>query len=355
MVRWFRKNVFILSLGCLALVIGLGSYYYIGTLLAQPASAGKEPQEVEENEDQDQTGETQATERCPLDGAPLEYLPERRPLAVMIDNAPQARPQSGLNKADVVIEAPAEGGVTRFMAVFYHGEAEEIGPVRSARPYFIDRARDYGAIYVHAGWSPQAKAYLEKGTVPYINEFRYGSWFYRSSRRSAPHNLYSNTEKLWSLAEKVKIKQAGELQVISLLAEQESPTGGGAQTLVIYYPQKDSKVRYEFDAVSGKYRRFQGDEPQNDNLTGDRLEAANVIVQYVPQVIVDGVGRLEMKMLGEGEARVYTNGQARDARWSKKGLDQPTTFVDAQGEPIPLKPGQTWIQVVATGTRVENW
>ncbi|MHB1418938.1 MAG: DUF3048 domain-containing protein [Bacillota bacterium] len=355
MKRWLHKNVFILSLGVLALVIGLGSYYYINTLLAQPVSTGQEAQQAQENEGSNQNQEVQAAIRCPLDGEALEFLPERKPLAVVVDNAPQARPQSGLSMADVVIEAPAEGGVTRFMAVFYHGETEEIGPIRSARPYFIDRARDYGAIFVHAGWSPQAKEYLEKGKIPYINEFRYGKWFYRSSQRSAPHNLYSSTEKLWNLAEKIKYNKLQELPTITLLNQRDLTPGSGARTIMIYYAQKDSKVRYEFQEGSGKYIRFQGDQPQVDKLTGDQLTATNVIVQFVPQGIIDGIGRLEMSMVGDGEGRVYTNGQAIDGRWVKKGLDEPTLFFDAHGEVIPLAPGQTWIQVVPSGTRVENW
>lgn len=288
---------------------------------------------------------------CPLDQAEIASEPESPPLLVSIDNLAAARPQSGLEQADIVYEIPAEGGVSRFLALYYHGTAGEIGPVRSARPYFVDIAREYEAVFVHAGGSQDALDYLDQGVINSINEFSHGKYFWRDKSRKMPHNLYTSSENLAGVLEEKGWNHRVEITPLKFNDNKSAiSVGVAADSVEIDYPSAHDIYRY--DGEKGLYLRFIKDEPHCDRNTGDQLSAANIIVQYVTSQVLDNEGRLAIDMTGEGKAMFFTKGQVLEGKWERPDLDSRTMFCNSDGEEWFLSPGQTWIQVVDQNVKV---
>ncbi|WP_366924136.1 DUF3048 domain-containing protein [Metallumcola ferriviriculae] len=364
MMQWLKKYQLYIALFVLALGAGWGAYRYIDSTLQVPV-----PQ-VGVNVDEKQNDMTDVVEpeqpievdegdanklRCPLDGAVLMDLTDKRPLAVMIDNSPAARPPLGIDKADLVYEALVEGGITRLMAVFYHDKAAEVGPIRSARPYFVQLAQDTKSVYVHAGQSPQAATMFKEKGIAHLNEIPITRGFWRVTDRVRPHNLLSSTDKLHNLAEDYNLEKSIEVPAFPFYNKQpELPeTLRNSDEIIIYYPQQFSQVRYVYHEDSGEYLRFMGEKAHIDGSNNLQLKARNIVVQYVDTKVIDGEGRLEMNMTGKGKAMVFNNGIAYQARWEKDNLSSPTRYYTVKGEEIKFMPGQTWIQIVPTDTRVD--
>jgi len=297
----------------------------------------------------------------PLTGLPVKSeLLERRPFLVSIDNHPRARPQYGLPQADLVYELPVEGGVTRFAALFWAGEADQIGPVRSSRPYFLDLALEWQAAFVHAGGSPQHYAQIDRLPIPDIDDIRGaagGGVFWRGDDRRPPHNLYTSSQRVHE-----KIRDRGwtlkpalpDLWRFALPAD--LPQGEEAAGVAVRRPGGGSTAeRFVYDEESGLYTRYVGDEPQVDGGSGEPLQVRNVIIQLAGTRVIRGdtEGRLEVDMVGSGQALVVSAGTMREARWRKVDRPSPTVFTEADGSPLTLVPGPTWILVVPPGTEVE--
>ncbi|MDA8235986.1 MAG: DUF3048 domain-containing protein [Clostridia bacterium] len=278
---------------------------------------------------------------------------ERRPLAVMIENHPEARPQDGLAQADLVYEMLSEGAITRFMAIYYGNDVEKIGPVRSARPYFIDRAFDYDAVYAYSGGSEEAKTNIKRFKVAALDEFANAKTYWRSKNRRKPHNLYTSTAKLWARASQKGYNREGNVPAFDFLQEgEELPGGIPAGAVTIKYPIGFSIVEYTYDENKGYYLRKTGGKLHLDRATGEQLAARNIIIQQVNTKVIDREGRREMEMVGSGKATLITGKRAYEATWQKDSRRGTTSFYLKNGEPIKLKPGRTWIQVVTTRTPV---
>lgn len=320
----------------------------------------KEPTGQAEAQNPGEVKEPQAVlkepEVNPLTGLMVEKANlERRPLAVMVENSPMARPQSGLAKADLIYEALAEGGITRFMAVFYGGDAEEVGPVRSARPYYLARAMEYDALYVHSGGSPEALAQLKEPGVAHLDQFYNNTPFWRSKQRKAPHNLYGDTLKMRKVAQQKYPRWKGDVPVFDFLDEgQENPDGQPAKTLTINYSFKSSQVKYEYNDGEHKYYRFSGGKAHQDAVTAKQLTAVNIIVQFTGTKVIDGEGRQKVSMVGRGTGYLFTGGQRYQLKWAKDNLQSATRYILAGGGELRLNPGQTWIQVVPLGTKLNE-
>lgn len=289
---------------------------------------------------------------CPLDGEGLEEPPSGRPLAVIIDNSPRARPQAGLPQADLVYEFPAEGGITRFMAIYYHGQAERVGPVRSARPYFMDQALGWDAVFVHVGQSPQSLAYYKTHQVDHIDEFSRSKAFWRDKTRKAPHNLYTSTSLLKEMAAQLNFERDVKLTGFHFAQGVQTLNGKPANFLEILYPEKLNRVQYQYEASTGLYKRFTAGEKHLDEVTGEQLAAKNIVVQYVQARVFDDEGRLDVSMLGEGPILFFSQGQVVEGKWVKDDRRQPTKFLDLNGQPLSFSSGQTWIQIVSDKTKV---
>lgn len=279
----------------------------------------------------------------------------RRPLLVSIENHPSARPQSGLNQACLVYEFLAEGNITRFLALYLHNEPQTIGPIRSARPYFLDKAMELDAIYAHCGQSPQAELEIPKFQIKSINEIGgAGAYFWRDATRKKPHNLYSSVQKLRQYAAQKGWGKKVEVKGFDFSAASQ-PVGKTTKKILIDYPGK-YEVVYIFDQGKEVYLRNMEGKPHLDRETGEQLTAKNVVVLYANKVkVLDSEGRLEIDLLSQGKAVYFIGDQKIEGNWKKTERSSPTYFFDQEEKEIQFKPGQIWIQIVAptTGLVVE--
>ena len=296
----------------------------------------------------------------PLTGRPVApALAARHPIAVMVDDLRPARPQSGFGAAGIVWQAPAEGGIPRYMLLFGADDPPAVGPVRSARHYFVAWAAEWQAVYVHVGGSPQALALLRqsgRGQLVYdADEFRYGGrYLWRIDERSPPHNVYTDGEHLRALAKVVGAKDEVRRPVWRFEPDApiaDRPVGG---TIEVPYPA--NRVRYAYDRLTNTYRRsVTGERNQVDAATGEVVAPKNVVVLFVRFAPLDDGStkhRLEAQVTGSGVAYVATNGTVTKGTWRKRRIDAPVELLDRAGRPIPLTVGQTFVQVVPTGTPV---
>jgi hypothetical protein len=278
----------------------------------------------------------------------------------MVDDQADARPQSGFNQASVVWQAPAEGGIPRYMLIFGEGNPPSVGPVRSSRQYFITWAAEWHALYVHVGGSPQALATLAtsgQGQLVYdADEFRWGPTFlWRITQRVAPHNVYSDGKHLRELAARVGATSPpnGPIWLFGPAAPLAVRPAGG--TITVTYPA--NQIGYRYDRVSNTYLRSVEGAPQVDAGDGRQVAPANVVVMTVVfGPLNDGhpnKKRLEAQNIGSGPAWIATNGVTIQGTWRKDSIDAPTRFYDAAGHEVVLTAGQTFIQVVPPGTPVQ--
>lgn len=298
---------------------------------------------------------------APLDGRLVApNLAQRHVIAVMIDDLYAARPQSGLSRASIVWQAPAEGGIPRYMALFQEKTPAAVGPVRSARPYFVAWASEWNAVYVHAGGSPQANAILlsAKGKGKYVynaNALVLGtSYFKRISSRVAPHNLYTDGKQLRRLARRLGAKPIDRNPVWHFAPDADlsaRPQGG---KIVVPYPY--NRIVYHYDRQTNTYLRSVSVEgKQVDAGTKLRIAPKNVVIMFMSfSLIHDGTnhGRLSAQLTGSGTAYIATNGKTIKGTWKKRTFKSPTRFYDRQGNPVTLTIGQTFVQVVYKGTNV---
>jgi hypothetical protein len=297
---------------------------------------------------------TPITVPAPLTGRPVSpAVAKRHPIAVMIDDLAAARPQSGLSQASVVWQAPAEGGIPRYMAIFQDTLPKDIGPVRSSRYYYIAWAAEWRAVYAHAGGSPQAKATLAaKGRGQYvynIDEFRYSGTFHRITSRFAPHNLYTSGTKLRAAGKHQGAKDKAYTAAWKFAPDASldaRPYGG---TITVQYPY--NTIKYAYDRKTNTYlRSVTGEKKQTDKGTGVRIAPKNVVVMRMRFGPLNdghpGAPRLEATVVGSGPAWIFTNGRTIKGTWKKTAMTKPTRFYDAKGNQVTLTIGQTFVQVI---------
>ena len=287
----------------------------------------------------------------PLTGEIVTELPSR-PFILSTDNdSGLARPHSGISKADIVYEFPIEGGASRLEPIYYSKVPDKIGPSRSARPYFIDMAREYKAVFVHHGWSPQAKKYLESGVIPYINAFTYTNIFYRSSDRSAPHNSYTTGKDVWTVIKAQGWDEQQEPRRFQFWGDGQAQDGEAATYVNINYVV--TKNNYQYSEETGLYKKSVNGQVYNDKETDKQITTKNILVQKVKSKVLDAAGRLKINMTAGGDAMLFTNGVVVRGSWTRKDLDSPTIFTDKEGKEFKLNVGTTWIQVVDDSVKVE--
>ena len=288
----------------------------------------------------------------PLTGEIVTGELPSRPFILSTDNdSGLARPQSGISKADIVYEFPVEGGSSRLEPIYYSQTPDKIGPSRSARPYFIDMAREYKAVFVHHGWSPQAKAYLQTDVIPYISAFTYGNIFYRSTDRYAPHNSYTTGEDVRALIKEKGWDEPQEVRSFQFLSGGQQQEGAAATDINIDY--RVNKNNYKYDEETGLYKKSVNGEAYTDKETERQITTRNILVQKVKSKVLDEKGRLEIDMTAGGDAILFTNGTAKEGKWSRADLDSPTMFTDEEGNELSLNVGVTWIQVVDDTVTIE--
>jgi hypothetical protein len=292
----------------------------------------------------------------PATAAPQPLTLDDYPFSVMIDNIAEARPHFGLGAADVVYEAPAEGGIPRLMPVFLRagGSAERIGPVRSTRHYFVYLANEYRAPHVHIGASPQGFDALAATGLADMDESRADNGFIRDPARRAPHNAFVSTDSV----RRVLRQRGGPVRATSgpLQFGPFRPGTSPANSIHIAYPGGERyTVDYRYDPATKRYNRIMDGRPHLDGATGEQYAASSIILQYTPVVPIpnDPAFRVDVGLVGSGQGVLVAEGTQVPLQWSRASVREPTQFVRSDGAPFALPNGQVWIQIVPVETRAE--
>ncbi|ULL13710.1 DUF3048 domain-containing protein [Paenibacillus sp. H1-7] len=313
--------------------------------VAQPAGGGEPNRPA--------AAQQAAAYRFPLTGAVSGEPVHDRPVTVMVENAPQARPQSGLDQADLVYEILAEGEITRFVAVYQAQAPKVIGPVRSIRPYFVKLGEALDAVIVHAGWSQDAMDLIAAHKLEHLDEvYGDGAYYWRASDRKMPHNLYTSIEKIRQGAEKKKFRTEWNLQEarFAFAADQPPLTDGKPVTKATVNYIRGYNVTYQYNPNSGLYDRFMAGKPHVDKETGKQLTAANILVCESKHQVLDSEGRRDVDVDGPGKGYLLQGGRMKEVTWEQKN-GMIRAFSD--GRELAMVPGQTWIQIVPEGWGID--
>ena len=287
----------------------------------------------------------------PLTGIGTDEEADQRAVAVVVNNHPKARPQSGLDKADIIYEVLAEGNVTRFVAIFQSEHPEKIGPVRSARDYFIELAKGYDSFFVAHGYSPEAKQMLTSGSVDNINGMQYdGSLFKRADFRKAPHNSYITFENIEKGAEKVGADMTESPESLEFAGKTEGIAGEEAQSVkVSYYDNPSFSPVYEYDQKTEKYTRLSEGETTADYDTKEPVLLDNIFIVEAATQIIDDAGRREIDLESGGDAYLLQRGKLQKIQWENRD----GRIVPSGG--AKFVPGKTWINIIPENPGLEEF
>lgn len=293
---------------------------------------------------------------APLTGIPVDKsLADRTALGAIIENFPDARPQSGYNEADLVYETLAEGGITRTMAVYQSQNSKEIGPIRSARTYFVDWLSEVGGIFAHVGGNADALDLIKEIKIPDLNQFAYGDYYRRSTDRFAPHNVYTSTEKLYSAAKVAGYSLTAPPTAITFKDDIALKSRPATQSININFSGPDYAVSYAYDPKDNGYLRSVAGEPCKDLNSGIQVKPKNVAVQFTsitPYINYAKEQGVQIQTTGNGLGYVFLDGKPINATWTKDSRTSRTRFFDSENKEILFNKGQTWFEIVPTGQSV---
>lgn len=266
-------------------------------------------------------------------------LVDRATACVMIENSPEARPQSGLKDAGVVFEAIAEGGITRFMAIYQEQNPELLGPVRSLRPYYLEWAGGFDCGLAHVGGSDEALSMIRSGKYSLdLDQFFNADTYWRSSDRYAPHNVYTNATNLWNLLSS-KNKTASNYAGFARGDDKSEIT---ATTIDIPISSYLFNVHYDYDQTANVYLRKEGGEKHNDRELGQIAPNVVIVIKTEYGLMADGK-HSSYRTTGTGTAYIFQNGTIINGTWNKDSVTSQIKFLNENNEEIKLNPGQTWI------------
>ena len=396
------------ALYSLVFVIGTFTSYLLFASLSPVKSGPKTTKVTPTSTAPAQTGylvfEGPKTEVCPINGEKFSIEAKdkwstRRPLTVMIENHLDSRPQSGLMNADVVYEAIAEGGITRFMGVFYCNATQastqkyDVGPVRSARTYFLDLASEYAdyPLYVHVGGANCSAAtpggpcttnvkaqaieqiskygWNNKGTWGDLSQF---SLSYKACRREpdrtgetwdTEHTMYCSTPELWNVAASRGLTNLTEINKSSwdkkfrpwLFSAEDKSAGATVNTISFdFWGDKAYAVTWKYDALSNRYLRNNGGEAVVDFNNQQQLSTKNLIIQFAKESrSIDEHAHNLYAVVGSGTGFYFSNGQKTEITWSKADRQAGTIFKDKlSGKEINFVPGQIWVEILPIGNKI---
>jgi hypothetical protein len=267
----------------------------------------------------------------------------------MVGNSPnEVVYQTGLNNADIIYEVNVEYPYTRLMAIFINNDSTIVGPIRSSRYYFSKLAAEWSPIFAHCGGQS-----LKDERVINLDQMLYPSPYWRDEKIGGWINLFANTNNLREKCRKLGFQDEVNLSEDLLTLRTLNLSGGDISKISIKYNQKYS-ISYEYKPNSNTYLRYINSKPYQDSKTLENLTTSNIIIQYVPieKISDDKEGRLEVKVIGEGIAKVFYGGHYFVSKWVKKSKDQPTLYYDSQGKLLNLNQGKIWIQIVSNDTIV---
>ncbi|WP_163215723.1 DUF3048 domain-containing protein [Clostridium thermarum] len=274
---------------------------------------------------------------------------ENIPFMVIIENSRASRPQSGLSEADIIYETMAEGGIPRFIAVFHSSSPKEIGPVRSARPYFLTLAKEYNLPFGHCGGSAEALDIIKDEKLMSMNEFSYGGYYWRDDSRKAPHNLYTSADKLRRLITNKSMIQVPASSLIFNMDSWNKSLASAENVDLKLSPYYSTSYSYK----DGLYYKYMDGIIATDKSNGKELTASNIVIQTTDIKILDDYGRLDIKLAGAGTGYVISGGKCINVIWSKADDKSPTVLKDEKGNAIALTPGKTWWHIADNNLKLE--
>lgn len=345
-MAWLKRlsttQKWLLTAACAVVVSGavVGAYFLFFAEQPQPSAP------IIANQDPEEPAPT--TVASNLTGLQVDPSVNERPvIAVMIENSTESRPQSGLHQAGVVFEAIAEGGITRFVALFQDTEPDYVGPVRSARPYYMTWLLGFDAAYAHAGGSAEALSLINQWRVKDIPHD--SAHYQRVSSRAAPHNLYTSIAQLREYAAS---KGYGKSNFTPLpRKEKEEPAATPtAKTIDFNISSANFNVHYDYDATSNTYKRSIGGAAHTDERSGNQISPKAVVALIMPQ------GRngiyYTYQTVGSGQVFIFQDGTVTTGTWHKASNNENLRFTDANGAELKLNPGQTWFTALGGADRV---
>lgn len=282
---------------------------------------------------------------APLTGVELPEAIDRPVLAVKIDNASAALPPDGLEDADMVFEEEAEGGITRFLALFHSTDPQEVGPVRSGREADADLLPPFNAVLATSGAAGRVKSMFRDAGLIFFEEGEADGAFYRVTDRVSPHNLFARTEPLWAQAEDLELLD----ETVQRFDEQAPSDGEDTETVQVTYSPY-ANAQWQWDSSKDHWEREQNGSP-HATAQGRTVSASNVVVMRVQTSVgsrkdMAGNPTLDLKIVGKGRAVYFRDGQEFKGRWVKDAREEHIRWLDADNEPFAFRPGSTFVQVL---------
>ncbi|MBA3758391.1 DUF3048 domain-containing protein [Candidatus Saccharibacteria bacterium] len=264
-------------------------------------------------------------------------------LGVMIENSEEARPQSGLDSAGVVFETVTEGGITRYLALYQEKMPEVVGPVRSARPAFVNWLTGFDASLAHVGGSAEALELIDQYQAKSMNQYFNDAQYYRRNDREAPHDVYAKTKDLRDLQKELKHKKATFAEIPR---SNDSPSATPTASLIsLEFSHPIFGVQFKYDATTNSYARSLAGAPHLDEITNQPITVKNLVV-----VKMTG----DINALGSGEAFLYKDGIVETVRWQQSDFDSRIKLLDSSGTEVAMNRGDTWFSVLPGNGTVTN-
>ncbi|MFA7244369.1 MAG: DUF3048 domain-containing protein [Patescibacteria group bacterium] len=279
------------------------------------------------------------------------------PLGIIIENHTDARPQAGLTSASIVYEAIAEGGITRFLALFGENEVDKAGPVRSARTYFVDWAHGYNAFLAHVGGNMDALDKIKAEHILDLDQFAYSKPYWREKglRVSSEHTMFTSTEGLRAQANSNKYTTDNNFKVFNFKDDPKPDSAEftalpASQTISINYGNANYNAAFSYDKATNSYLRSQAGKPHTDRVTGKQINPKNVIIMTVNRkstvTRINEQGYI-MDVIGEGKAQIFLDGKEIDGKWKKTSASEREIFYDSEGKEVTFNRGQFWISIIS--------
>lgn len=335
------------SLCTMVLVISFATYDFIDKSKKSPRL---EPSEAVVNQIQHNNSVTLEENLLPFTGENAEGQSlSNIPFMAIIENSRDARPQSGLLQADIVFETMAEGGIPRFIALFHKNNPKEIGPIRSARPYFIDLAKEYDMPFAHCGGSGEALNSIKSEKLKSLDEMANGKSYWRDSKRKAPHNLYTSAENIRNLISNKGYEKDNNIKLKFDKAYWEQQELKGAKNISLKL-NKFYSTTYEYK--DGNYIKYMDGKVAEDKALAQPIKVKNIVIQKTSISLSEDGLHVNIPLVGEGEGMLISNGKCVDIKWYKKDITSQTKFMDSTGKDLGLNPGNTWWNIIDKNNEV---
>lgn len=348
--NWFRRHkklaIILIIISSLLVIGGAVSAYF---LFNQP------PKQVVNVTPQPEPEPEPPKYYSPLTGNLVknEAVTQQAVTGIMIENSPDARPQSGLKNSGVVFEAIAEGGITRFLVLYQEQKPQLIGPVRSVRMYYVDWVAAFNASIAHIGGSSRALAEVRNGNYRDIDQFFNAAYYWRATDRWAPHNVYTSFAKLDAL-NKAKGYTKSNFKGFTRKDSKavEKPT---ATKIDVTISSATYNSHYSYNAKTNTYNRSQAGVAHKDRESGQISPRVVIVMEVAQSTVFEDGYRESIKAIGKGKATIFQDGTVKKVTWTKKSKKDQIVFTDSEGNDVPLARGQTWITAVPAGRGGVTW